>query len=144
MTCGGAMNSHSNIAESLEKRLKPFIEHHGRIRYIFWPDLSSSHYSNETISFMGDEKIVFAPKLANPPNVPQLRQIERFWSHLKAEVYADGFRAESVPQLIRRIQNKLKDFKKAYFLRLFANLRAKVRVANECGPIAVIENFNHT
>jgi hypothetical protein len=52
MTCRGAMNSERYIRECLEKRLLPFINQHSQRKYIFWPDLASSHYSAVSQTFM--------------------------------------------------------------------------------------------
>ena len=60
-----------------------FIEkHHSSDDYLFWRDLASSHYAKDTISWMNDKTIKFMPKDMNPPNVPQLRPIEKFLAHL--------------------------------------------------------------
>ena len=65
-----AIKSSIYINECLVKRLLPFIhKYHNDENYIFWPDLASAHYSNETVSWM-NENVKFVPKNINPPNVP--------------------------------------------------------------------------
>jgi hypothetical protein len=32
-------------------------------------------------------KTEYVPKIENPPNVPQIRPIEKFWANLKKKVY---------------------------------------------------------
>ena len=77
-----AIKSNIYINETLVKRLLPFIhKYHNNENYIFWPDLASSHYSNETVSWM-NENVKFLPKNINPPNVPQARPIENLWGCL--------------------------------------------------------------
>ena len=61
-----AIDSETYINECLSKRLLPFLhKHHGDFNYIFWPDLASAHYSNETVAWM-NENIYFVPKSINP------------------------------------------------------------------------------
>ena len=43
-----SVNSAIFIKECIEKWLLPFIEDHIDGNYIFWPNLASTHYSNET------------------------------------------------------------------------------------------------
>ena len=72
---------------------------------MFWPDLSSSHYANEVVSFLDANNIKYLPKGKNPPNVPVARPIEDFWGQLKRLVYEDNWQTTSIPQLKRRIMN---------------------------------------
>jgi transposase len=53
--------------------------------------------------------IRFVPKEANPPNVPQARPIENFWSILASEVYEGGRAARNHANLARRIRENLKE-----------------------------------
>ena len=43
------------------------------------------------------------PKSENPPNTPEIRCIEDFWSLIKGNVYEDGREAENMDQLRNRI-----------------------------------------
>ena len=64
-----------------KKRLVPFIkEHHFNDQYLFWPDLASSHYAKTVVTYFKEQKINFVEKEDNPPNVPECRPIEDFWS----------------------------------------------------------------
>ena len=45
-----AIKSSIYVKECLVKRLLPFIHKYNYENYIFWPDLASAHYSNETVS----------------------------------------------------------------------------------------------
>jgi hypothetical protein len=60
-------------------------------KYIFWSDLATSHCANLTQAEYSCLKIKLVPKNLNPPNVPQLRPIQKFWSILKRKVYFDGW-----------------------------------------------------
>jgi hypothetical protein len=51
--------------------------------------------------------------------MPQFRNIERFWTHLKRNVYSEGWTAGSVEQLIRKIKKEIK-FPESYFQSLLS------------------------
>lgn len=77
------------IKECLQKRLLPFITNHDG-NTLFWPDLAPAHYANKTLKWYGDNGINYVPKDTNPPNVPELRPIERYWAKVKAELRKSG------------------------------------------------------
>ena len=57
----------------------PFIKKYlGDEKYIFWPDLASSHNADSVVRWI-NENINYVGKDINPPNVPQARPIENFW-----------------------------------------------------------------
>jgi hypothetical protein len=61
------------------QRVLPFIrQSHQYDNYLFWPDLSTSHYAKDCVDWM-KENINFVAKYMNPPNVPQTRPIENLW-----------------------------------------------------------------
>ena len=72
-------------------------------RYIFWPDLASAHYSKKAVQFLKDQNIKFVSKSENPPNTPEIRFMEDFWSLIERNVYKDGWEAENLDQLRNRI-----------------------------------------
>ncbi|MEE4248748.1 MAG: hypothetical protein V2I33_25500 [Kangiellaceae bacterium] len=95
--------------ECITRRLVPFLsEHHSDGNYLFWPDLASAHYAKHSLARLQELGVQFVPKEKNPPNVPQLRPVEDFWGLLKQEVYRHHWRAESIDQLKRRIQFRLR------------------------------------
>jgi hypothetical protein len=47
-------------------------------KIVFWPDLTSAQYAKDTLVRLEELKIEYVPIKENPPNVPQLRQIENF------------------------------------------------------------------
>lgn len=82
----GTINAEIYLNECLKKRLIPFIrKHHSTNSVLFWPDLASVHYAKRVLEFLGQENIEFIPKSKNPPNLPQARPIEEFWSICKQE-----------------------------------------------------------
>ena len=106
---GLAVNQEINLKDCIKKRLVPFIKaHHSDGKYIFWPDLASSHYANTVTDFLDEKNINYVKRKENPPNVPELRPIEDFWGILKGLVYADNWQATSHEQLKKRIQKCLK------------------------------------
>jgi len=77
-TKGPAVTAGVYIDNCLSKLL-PFIEtYHSHDDYVFWPDLSTSHYANETTQWLLEHQINFIPKQTNPPKVPKARPIEDF------------------------------------------------------------------
>lgn len=53
---GLAVNQKIYLDECIVKRLIPFINaHHSDGKYLFWPDLASSHYAKSVVNFF-DEK----------------------------------------------------------------------------------------
>jgi transposase len=134
-----AINSQIYIEECLNKRLIQFInKHHSNGNYIFWPDLASSHYSNATQSAYARLKIKVVPKTSNPPNVPQVRPIENFWSILKSKVYSNGWTADSTEKLVEKIKLELKKMPINICQRLMSGVKTKVRKAADKGVLSVI------
>ena len=134
----GAINSDTYIS-ILEKYLLKFIrEHHSDGNYIFWPDLASSHYSEKTVSWMREKEISFLPKQVNPPNVPQLRPIERFWYFLKDKVYTKGWKPKNIEDLRKRITKLMREFRQEECERLMRNVHKKVRKAANDGVLSVV------
>lgn len=120
-------------------KLKQFIEkHHADGNYMFWPDLASCHYSKKTTDWLTGQNIPFVPKKDNPPNVPQARPIENFWSILKRKVYEMGWEAQNEQQLIDRIKRKLKDIDLSVVQDLIRGVRTILRKIEDNGPLAAI------
>ena len=84
----GNVNGNVYRSECIMRRLVPFLQqYHEDGDYVFWPDLASSHYAKDTVALLRDQNINFVRKQDNPPNLPQLRPIEKFWGILKSKVY---------------------------------------------------------
>src|ERR1700722_9190289 len=87
--CPGKMNQHVYLEECLKKRLIPFIKkYHNLEDVLFWPDLATCHYAKLVQNYLQQEKVDFLQKKKNPPNVPQARGIDKFWSMCKEEYSA--------------------------------------------------------
>ena len=97
-----AMNKEIYSNECLRKRLIPFIrDNHSNTGIVFWPDLATCHYAKLTIQTYEELKLKYIKREENPPNVPQLRAIEKFWAHLKTKVYSGGWEAKDHYHLIQ-------------------------------------------
>ena len=91
--------------ECLIKRLVPFIQkYYKNDKYVFWPDLATSHTANSVTKWLNDNHVNFVPKHMNPANVPEARPIEDFWAILKRHVYKDGWTAKRIVDLKARIR----------------------------------------
>ncbi|CAF1613465.1 unnamed protein product [Rotaria magnacalcarata] len=87
----------------------PFIQtHHAGDKYIFWLDLTSSHYANEATQWLRPHKIQFIPKEVNPLNILKVQPIEGFRSLLVNKVYEGGWETKTELQLQRRICRQIK------------------------------------
>lgn len=105
------------LNECIVKRLMPFINNnHMKEKVLFWPDLASSHNSN----------IEFVDKQFNPRNCPQARPIVSLWAILKNMVYDRGWEAQSIDQLKRRIQRKMKEIDVIVVQKMFSGIRKQL------------------
>lgn len=135
----GAINGQIYRDECIKKRLIPFIKkNYPEEDYLFWPDLASSHYSNTVLELLEKKKVKFLPKDRNPPNVSQVRPIETFWANLKRRMFEDGFKPNSVADLVKRAKQTIRSFDETYFERLMSSVGTKVRAAANRGPLSVI------
>ena len=131
----GAVNTDIYKHECIKKRLFPFLKkHYSDGNYIFWPDLASCHYSGETEELMRELKINFVDKELNPPNVPNLRPIENFWSAIKQQVYGNGYKPESIEDLEKKVRFVMRKVTPSYCERFMSDVPKCVRLADRKGP----------
>ncbi|XP_017464756.1 PREDICTED: uncharacterized protein LOC108358113 [Rhagoletis zephyria] len=96
----GTINTEIYVKECLQKRLLPFLRHHnGQI--MFWPDLAPAHYANITQKWFEDNNVHYVRKDLNPPNVPELRPIERYWALMKAKLLKMGKPTKTISEIKR-------------------------------------------
>lgn len=124
----GSVNTEIYLKECLQKRLLPFLELHDTPP-LFWPDLATCHYSKRCIEFYTENSINIVPKIANPPNCPELCPIEKYWAEIKQKLKktkgtttdivsfrrkykkaADSFSIDDVQVLMKGIKQKVKKF----------------------------------
>lgn len=131
----GTMDSKTYAKECVRKRLVPFIRKcHSDGNYHFWPDGATAHYGRPVIETYNEFNISYVKRDENPPNIPQLRPIEKFWAHLKTKVYSNDYKAKNLAQLKSRIKLKLKEFCPNYFFNLMRDSKSMVRKAADYGP----------
>jgi hypothetical protein len=136
-----AINQFVYKDECLVKRLLPFIKkHHEDNKYIFWPDLASSHYAKSVLNWM-NENINYVQKEINPPNIPQARPIENFWGCLVQKVYENGWEAKTEAQLSLRIKSKLKEFDIHFLQDLMKGVKGKLRKIADEGVFSSFESL---
>lgn len=130
----GSVNSEIYAKKCIRERLTRFIRtHHSDGQYIFWPDGATVHYGQPSKDAYIENGIKFVERDDNPPNVPQLRPIERFWAHLKTKVYSNDWKAISLLHLESRIRSKIREFSPKYFQDLMKGCKTLVRRAADLG-----------
>ena len=95
---------HTYVDECLKARLLPFIKkYHSDGEYVFWPDLASSHYGEDSLDFLIENGIHHVDKGDNTADLPECRAIEDFWSILKGKVYENNWEAKTLDELKDRM-----------------------------------------
>ena len=134
------MNSKLYAEECLTKRLIPFLnKHHSDGKYVFWPDGATCHYGSDSMAVYKKFNIRVVERDDNPPNIPQLRPIEKFWAHLKIKVYGNDWEADNHQHLVSRIRNKLKEFCPDYFRGLLLHCKTNIRQAADNGSESLLK-----
>jgi hypothetical protein len=74
-------------------------------KIVFWPALASAHYyAKDSLARLEELKIEYVPKEETPPNVPQIRPIEKFLANLKRKIYSHNYRPKDVKCLMAKIR----------------------------------------
>lgn len=131
-------NSEVYVRKRLLKLITFIRKSHEHDRYVFWPDLASSHYSKASVERLQQHNILFVPKSANPPNVPKVRPIEDFWSILVNKVYNGGWTATNHQQLINYIKQQLKTVDLNVVQNMMKGIRTKLRKIEDPGPFSIL------
>jgi transposase len=121
-----------------DKLVRFICQHHQDDDIIFWPDLASAHYSNETLQLLQSLNIPYVDKSCNPPNIPHCRPVENFWGRLKGKVYEGGWEATTIPQLKRKIAKCLSQMNVDELRADFKTVRQRLRLVNRNGPLSII------
>ena len=79
-------------------------------------------------------------KASNPPNVPQLRPVERFLGSPKQAVYAGSWEASNIDQPKKRDHLKVKNIDVGLLRNAFLGLMTKVRHATDNGVFDCLVN----
>jgi transposase len=129
-----AINSKTYSEKCITKRLVPYLqEYHNNSSYVFWPDGASAHYGKTTIETFERFNINYIRRENNPPNVPQLRPIEKLWGILKSRVYENNWEAKNVEHLKSRIRKKLSEISPETLKSLMSKVKTNVRKAVDFG-----------
>lgn len=133
---GYAINAQRYLDECIKRRLIPYIrQNYTDDQYVFWPDQASSHYAKIVLDHLRAENINFVNKSDNPANVPEIRVIENFWAYLKSLVYAKGWKAKNVDQLITRIKYCLKRVDQSVVQKLALSTKGRIDAVRRHGLI---------
>ena len=134
------LNSETYLRECIKKRLLPFIHQHHKTRKIFfWPDLASCHYASSVQVSLKELGISFPPRNENPPSVPQVRPIERFWALCKAR-YSQLPKPPKSLQGFKRIWSRIsKEVAQKSGKKLMKKTRVLLRRGSTDGPLAVLD-----
>ena len=90
------------------------------------------------MNWLTEQNLPDVPKKDNPPNDPQARRIEDFWSVPKREVYEKGWELQNEQQLIGRIKPKLKEIDPLLCQRMILKVPYLLQKIEDNGPLGVI------
>lgn len=123
-----AINQDIYREECIKKRLVPMISKYYKKnrKYVFWPDLASSHYAKSVLDLLKFKKIRFVPRDLNPANTPQARPIENFWGDFKRLVYKNNWEASNLDELKRRIKYCYSKLNNKNFLQQVQKIKRKL------------------
>lgn len=134
----GTMNSEIYLKECLNKRLLPFIKQHkGQAldEHLFWPDLASCHYSKVVQEWYVQNNVRVVPKYANPPFVPELRPIEKYWAIIKGHLRRANKVAKDIPQFKKYWHEAANKVAQEVVQRMMEEVKKKVRLFGREGEI---------
>ena len=89
----------------------------------------------KAVQFLKDQNIKFVPKPENPPNTPEIRFIEDFWSFIKGEVYKDVWEAENFDQLRNRIVYCFEKVDREWVQELAESTQRRSDTITRCGLV---------
>ena len=140
----GCMDSETYIEECIIRRLIPFIKNYHSIEnLVFWPDLSTIHYAKKVKTEI-EKNMTLVQKINNPPNIPHLRPVEKFWALCKNS-YS---KLSKSPDTLRKFQFQWKkisnEVAKSSGKSLMSNLKQKIKYEIDNGPKAsIFASFNN-
>jgi DNA-binding transcriptional regulator YhcF (GntR family)/transposase len=133
------LNGHRYLNDIIKGPLLKFLRSQkDKGTILFWPDLASSHYHQDVISFLKREKIQFVPKIDNPPNLPQCRPIEKFWALCKMEYHRRRKNLTNPTAFKREWTRVSKLVASKHGKSLFFHFKRNLRLVGEHGPDAIL------
>lgn len=124
--CEGTLKSDEYIKECLEKRLLKLYREHD-VPPVFWPDLATIHYSRAAMAWYASSNVDVVPKNMNPPNTPELRNIEKYWALLKREVKKRCSAAENLKSFKEKVSRAAKAIGPSGVQSLMSSVQSRVR-----------------
>lgn len=121
----GTMTSDVYLEECLEKRLLPLIRSH-KGSTLFWPDLATVHYSKKVQQWYESNGVNYVPKDLNPPNCPELRPVEKYWSIIKGKLRKSGKVAKNYQSFVQLWRSASRLVEQNLVVRLMAHLKMKI------------------
>lgn len=122
----GTINAEIYTKKCLQPKLRPFLrDHHCSV--FFWPDLATAHYSRSTLNWYNDNDVQFCEKNINPPNCPELRPIERYWSRIKSKLLKTGKTAKNLTEFKRLWNAAAQKVTETDVQKLMVNVKRKIR-----------------
>ena len=117
-----AINQHVYLEKCIKNRLVPFLrKYHSGGKYVFWPDLATSHYANSVQNWLSENNITVVAKADNPANVPEVRPIEDLFAYIKRKVYRKGWSANNIHQLEQRIRSTMRNLPNSIVQKLMGS-----------------------
>lgn len=122
----GTIDTANYIEECLKKRLIPFLKKHEGST-LFWPDLATAHYAKRTIEWYIVKNVNFVPKELNPPNVPELRPVERYWALVKQKLQKGREQVKTLEEFKSKWNKYSKQVTQETIITLMASVPEKVK-----------------
>lgn len=134
----GTLNSEIYVKECLSKRLLPFMKQHGAQpieKHLFWPDLASCHYSKVVQEWYSANNVRVVPRYANPPFVPELRPIEKYWAIVKGHLRRSHKVAKNAEKFQKYWHKAANKVSQDVVQHMMAEVKKKVRLFGREGEI---------
>lgn len=122
----GTINQEVYQTQCLQKRLLPFLRQH-QTQPLFWPDLATAHYSKNVQEWYRKNNVIVVPKECNPPNCPELRPIEQYWSIIKGILKKKGRKVSTVQEFRSKWVWATQKVDDNLVQKLMSQVRRKVR-----------------
>ena len=120
---GAAITADIYTNKCLSQLRSHIVKHHVSGECIFWLDLGSAHYANETTKWLLQQKIKFVAEQVNLANVHKAQPIEDFWPILADKVDKGGREARKELQL----KKKIKQIDMKVVQHMMTSIRRKLR-----------------
>lgn len=122
----------------MKKIIVPYIKRNGGVnKFVFWPDLASSHYSNKVLKYLEKEKVDFVKRNENPPACPEIRPIEEFWHMCKLKYYKLRNQPKTMKCFKSNWRKAVKRVSGEVVRGMFGSIKGKVRELGQYGVVTL-------